>query len=159
MSVASRGVATSRRSAGGARALVVGAFVAALACEPASAWQLESRSLAERVDDAPVIVVARVAATYSREASPIAGVGDVWEARLAIIRMLKGSLPDGARVTFVDVAVEDRPSFKPDEARVWLLKPASAPATYGASAGYESVLRAALEPQVKALITASRRRP
>ena len=118
------------------------------------AWQLTPKSLSERVNDATVIVVAKVAVTYERKPSAIAGVGDAWEVGLQVSRTLKGSMPSGARVTFVDVAVQERNAFRPSEQRVWLLKSTTDARLLSASAGYESVLALSEEPRVAALLGA-----
>jgi hypothetical protein len=118
-------------------------------------WELSAKTLAERVDDASLIVVARVATTHSRKASPIAGVGEVWDVTLGVKRTLKGKPPKTLRVTFVEAAVQDWRAFRPDLDRVWLLKAGSNPKLFAAPASYESVLTLAEEPRVSALLLAS----
>jgi hypothetical protein len=117
-----------------------------------AAWQLSPKSLAERVDDATVIVVAKVAEIHARSPSPIAGVGEVWEVSLQVSRALKGSMPASVRVTFVDVAVQDRANFHPSQERLWLLKGTTSAALLSAPASYESVLALSEEPGVAALL-------
>ena len=117
-----------------------------------SAWQLASKTLAERVTDADVIVVGRLDAIQSRAPSPIAGVGDSWLVTLRVSRTLKGSLPVNARVSFSDVAVEDQHMFRPSQERLWLLKTSSDPMLFSASASYESVLLASEETQIRAVL-------
>jgi len=63
--------------------------------------------------------------------------------------------PTAEQVTFVDVAVQDLASFRPDQDRVWLLKATSEPGLFGAPASYESVLVATEEPRVRALLSAA----
>ena len=118
------------------------------------AWQLSPKSLGERVDDATVIVVAKIGDVHARSPSPIAGVGEVWEVSLRVSRTLKGSLPASARVTFVDVAVQDRADFQPSQERLWLLKGTASSALLSAPASYESVLALSEEPNVAALLRA-----
>lgn len=128
------------------------AFTAAmLASASAFAWQLASKTLAERVGDADVIVVGRVGAIHSRVRSPIAGVGEVWSVSLEVSRTLKGNFPRDARVSFADVAVQDWPAFDPLQPRVWLLKTSSDPRLLTAPAGYESVLLAEEETRIRSL--------
>ena len=117
-----------------------------------AAWQLSPKSLAERVDDATVIVVAKVGDIHARSLSPIDGVGEVWEVSLRVSRTLKGSMPASARVTFVDVAVQDRVNFDPSQERLWLLKGTTSSAPLSAPASYESVLALSEEPGVAALL-------
>jgi hypothetical protein len=124
-----------------------------------AAWELSPRTLAERVHDSSLIVVARVAATHSRKASPIAGVGDAWDVTLRVTRTLKGKPPKDFRVTFVEAAVQDWPGFRPHHERVWLLKATSNPRLFAAPAFYESVLTLAEEPRVSALLQSSPTRP
>jgi hypothetical protein len=133
------------------------ALAAALLSPPLPGWQLTPRALDERVADASVIVVAAVAETYSRKASPIAGIGDVWDVRLRVVETLKGRLPEDARVTFTDVAVEDRAAFRPVEPRLWLLGGAAKSSVFAASSGYESVLRAEQAPAVRQILDRARR--
>jgi hypothetical protein len=125
---------------------------AMLASASAFAWQLQSRTLAERADDADVIVVGSVAAVHSRTQSPFAGMGDVWSVNLSVSRTLKGSFPAEARVSFTDVGVQDRPAFAPSETRVWLLKKPSDPNFLTAPASCECVLIASEEAQVRSLM-------
>jgi hypothetical protein len=117
-------------------------------------WELASKTLEERVRDASLIVVGKVAAIHSRTASPIAGIGDSWRVSLRVSDLLKGKAPKGLQVTFVDVAVQDFPSFRPDQDRVWLLKATTDPGLFSAPASYESVLAAAEEPRVRTLLSA-----
>ena len=105
--------------------------------------------------DASLIVVGRVAAIHSRSTSPIAGVGDSWRVSLRVSALLKGSAPKVLQVTFVDAAVQDFPSFRPDQDRVWLLKSTTDPGLFGAPASYESVLVATEEPRVRTLLSAA----
>ena len=116
------------------------------------AWQLQPRTLSERVDDASVIVVGSIGEVHSRAASSMAGVGDVWSVSLKVSRTLKGRLPPAARVSFADVAVEDRPAFTPSQERVWLLKASSDPVLLNAPASYESVLLASQEAPIRGLL-------
>ena len=118
-------------------------------------WQLSSATLEQRVREASLIVVGNVAAVHSRTASPIAGVGDAWRVGLRVSAVLKGTAPKALQVTFVDVAVQDLASFRPDQDRVWLLKATSEPGLFGAPASYESVLVATEEPRVRALLSAA----
>jgi hypothetical protein len=117
-----------------------------------AAWQLSPKSLAERVNDATVIVVAKVAVTHQRSLSPIAGVGEVWEVSLQVSRALKGSMPAGAHITFVDAAVQDRATFRPSQERLWLLKGTASTGLLSAPAWYESVLSLSEESGVAALL-------
>jgi hypothetical protein len=117
-----------------------------------AAWQLSPKSLAERVDDATVIVVAKIGDIHARSPSPIAGVGEIWEVSLRVSRTLKGKMPASARVTFVDVAVQDRANFQPSQERLWLLKGNTSTAVLSAPASYESVLAVSEEPGVAALL-------
>jgi len=125
---------------------------AILASGTISAWQLNSRTLAERVGDADVIVVGSISSIHSRAPSPIAGAGDVWSVSLKMSRTLKGRLPADARVSFADVAVEDRPAFTPSDERVWLLKTSADPRLFTAPASYESVLLASQEARIRPLL-------
>jgi hypothetical protein len=111
-----------------------------------------AEGLGERVDDATVIVVAKIGDIHARSPSPIAGVGEVWEVSLQVSRTLKGSMPASARVTFVDVAVQDRAEFQPSQERLWLLKGTTSTALLSAPASYESVLALSEEPGVAALL-------
>ena len=117
-----------------------------------AAWQLSPKSLAERVNDATVIVVAKVAVTHGRSPSPIAGVGEVWEVSLQVSRTLKGNMPADAHVTFVDAAVQDRITFRPSQERLWLLKNTTSTGLLSAPASYESVLSLSEEPGVAVLL-------
>jgi hypothetical protein len=117
-------------------------------------FQLSSRTLEERVRDASLIVVGRVAATHSRAPSPIMGVGDTWRVSLRISAVLKGKAPEALQVTFADVAVQDFPSFRPDQARVWLLTATSEPGLFSAPASYESVLAATEAAHIRTLLSA-----
>jgi hypothetical protein len=116
-------------------------------------FQLASRTLEERVRDASLIVVGSVAATHSRTTSLIMGVGDVWRVSLRVSAVLKGKVPEGMQVTFVDVAVQDFPSFRPDQERVWLLTATSEPGLFSAPASYESVLVAAEAAHIRTLLS------
>jgi hypothetical protein len=117
-------------------------------------FQLTSRTLEERVRDASLIVVGRVAATHSRTPSPIMGVGDSWRVGIRVSAVLKGKAPQALQVTFVDVAVEDFPSFRPDQDRVWLLTATSEPNLFNAPASYESVLVATEAAHIRTLLSA-----
>jgi hypothetical protein len=117
-------------------------------------WQLSSETLEQRVRDASLIVVGKVAAVHSRTTSPIAGVGDAWRVGIRVSALLKGSAPKVLQVTFVDAAIQDFPSFRPDQDRVWLLKATSDPGLFSAPASYESVLVATEEPHVRTLLSA-----
>ena len=132
------------------------ALFAALLSSPLLAWQLAPRTLDERVADASVIVVAEIDQTYSRSESPIAGVGDIWDVRLRVVETVKGRLPDDAHVTFADVAVEDRPGFRPEQPRLWLLGSAAKASVFAASTRYESVLRAEQAPAVRQIVQRAR---
>ena len=127
-------------------------FIAAGISASVFAWQLQSRTLAERAGDADVIVVGSVAAVHSRAQSPIAGVGDAWSVSLRVSRTLKGSFPADARVSFADVGVQDRPAFSPSETRVWLLKKSSDAKLLTAPASCECVLIASEEAQIRSLL-------
>lgn len=116
-------------------------------------WQLSSRTLEERVRDASLIVVGRVAAIHSRTPSPIMGVGDSWRVGLRVSALLKGRAPKVLTVTFVDAAVQDFSSFRPRQDHVWLLDATAAPGLFNAPASYESVLAAAEEPRVRKLLS------
>ena len=72
-------------------------------------WQLAAKTLDERVRDASLIVVGKVAAIHSRTASPIAGVGDSWRVSLRVSDLLKGKAPKELQVTFVDAATPGLP--------------------------------------------------
>jgi len=74
-------------------------------------WQLKSETLEQRVRDASLIVVGKVATVHSRTASPIMGVGDSWRVSLRVSALLKGRAPKVLQVTFVDAAVQDFPPF------------------------------------------------
>jgi hypothetical protein len=117
-------------------------------------FQLSSRTLEERVRDASLIVVGRVAATHSRTPSPIMGVGDSWRVGIRVSAVLKGKAPQALQATFVDVAVEDFPSFRPDQDRVWLLSATSEPGLFNAPASYESVLVATEAAHIRTLLSA-----
>jgi hypothetical protein len=117
-------------------------------------FQLSSRTLEERVRDASLIVVGRVAATHSRTLSPIMGVGDTWRVSIQISAVLKGKAPEALQVTFVDAAVQDFPSFRPNQDRVWLLTATSDPGLFHAPASYESVLVATEAAHVRTLLSA-----
>ena len=117
-------------------------------------FQLTSRTLEERVRNASLIVVGRVAATHSRAPSPIMGVGDSWRVGIRVSAVLKGKAPQALQATFVDVAVEDFPSFRPDQDRVWLLTATSEPGLFNAPASYESVLVATEAPRIRTLLSA-----
>lgn len=117
-------------------------------------WQLSSTTLEERVRDASLIVTGRVAAIHSRTPSPIMGVGDSWRVSLRVSALLKGRAPKGLQVTFVDATVQDFPSFRPDQDRVWLLQATTDPGLFNAPASYESVLVAAEAPHVRTLLSA-----
>ena len=130
---------------------LVACLVAALPSVVA-AWELSDKTLEERVKDASLIVVGRIAVTHSRKASPIAGVGEVWDITLRVTRTLKGKPPSVLRATFVEVAVQDWQTFRPVHERVWLLKATSDPKLFAAPASYESVLTLAEEPRVSALL-------
>jgi hypothetical protein len=56
-------------------------------------------------------------------------------------------------VTFVDAAVQDFPSFRPRQDRVWLLNATADPGLFNAPASYESVLAAAEAPRVRKLLS------
>ena len=116
------------------------------------AWQLQARTLSERVDDASIIVVGSIGEIHSRARSPMAGVGDVWSVSLRVSRTLKGRFPPAARVSFADVAVEDGSAFTPSQERVWLLKTSSDPLHLNAPASYESVLLASEEPRIRGVL-------
>ena len=116
-------------------------------------FQLSSRTLEERVRDSSLIVVGTVAATHSRTPSPIMGVGDTWRVSLRISGVLKGKAPEAFQVTFVDVAIQDFPSFRPDQERVWLLTATSEPGLFSAPASYESVLVATEAAHIRTLLS------
>jgi len=118
----------------------------------AFAWQLQPRTLSERVDDANVIVIGSIGEIHSRARSSMAGVGDVWSVSLKVSRTLKGRFPPAARVSFADVAVEDRPAFTPSQQRVWLLKTSLDPVLLNAPASYESVLLASEEARIRGVL-------
>ena len=120
-----------------------------------SGWELSSKTLEERVRDASLIVVGRVAAIHSRTLSPIVGVGNSWRVSLRVSASLKGKVPKAMQVTFVDVAVQDFPSFRPQQDRVWLLKATADPGLFMAPASYESVLLATEAPRVRAVLSVS----
>jgi hypothetical protein len=116
--------------------------------------ELASRTLDERVRDASLIVVGRVAATHSRAPSLIMGVGDTWRVSLRMSAVLKGKAPEALQVTFADVAVQDFPSFRPDQERVWLLTATSEPGLFSAPVWYESVLVATEAEHIRTLLSA-----
>ena len=116
-------------------------------------WQLSSRTLEERVHDASLIVVGRVAAIHSRTPSPIMGVGDLWRVSLRVSALLKGRAPKVLMVTFLDAAVQDLPSFRPRQDRVLLLNATADPGLFNAPASYESVLAAAEASRVRKLLS------
>lgn len=116
-------------------------------------FQLASRTLEERVRDASLIVVGRVAATHSRAPSPIMGVGDTWRVSLGISAVLKGKAPEAFQVTFANVAVQDFPSFHPTQERVWLLTATSEPGLFNAPVHYESVLVATEAARIRTLLS------
>lgn len=117
-------------------------------------WELASKTLEERVSDASLIVVGRIAAVHSRVPSPIAGIGDSWRVSLRVSTVLKGKAPKTLQATFVDVAVQDFPSFHTHQDRVWLLKGTADPGLFNAPASYESVLRAGEAPHVRTALSA-----
>jgi hypothetical protein len=123
------------------------------------AWQLASKTLAERVHDADVIIVGRLDVIQSRAPSPIAGIGDVWLVTLRVSRTLKGSLPANARVSFTDVAVDARDTFGPSQERVWLLKASSDPTLFSAPASSLSVLPASEEGPIRTALQSPARHP
>jgi hypothetical protein len=118
-------------------------------------WELSSKTLEERVRDASLIVVGKVAAIHSRTPSPIVGVGNSWRVSLRVLAVLKGRAPKMLQATFVDATVQDFPSFRPQQDRVWLLKATADPRLFMAPASYESVLVATEAPRVRALISRS----
>jgi len=117
-------------------------------------WQLLAKTLEERVRDASLIVVGSVSTIHSRTPSPIMGVGDSWRVTLRVSALLKGTVPEVFQVTFVDVTVQDFPSFRPDQDRVWLLKATADPGLFYAPASYQSVLVATEAPHVRTLLSA-----
>jgi hypothetical protein len=119
-------------------------------------WTLSAKTLEERVRDASLIVVGRVAAIHSRTPSPIAGVGESWRVSLRVSALLKGRAPKVLQVTFVEATVQDFASFRPHEDRVWLLNATADPGLFNAPASYESVLVATEARQVRTLLSAPR---
>jgi hypothetical protein len=116
------------------------------------AWELQPKSLEERVRDADIIVVASVGSTISQEESPIMGVGKVWSVTLRVTRVLKGVPPKTLPVTFAEVAVQDFPSFSPQKERIWLLKASPDKKVFNAPASYESILLLSEESRVTDLL-------
>lgn len=112
------------------------------------AWELQPKSLEERVGDADLIVVASVGSTISQEESPIMGTGKTWTVVLRVSRVLKGVASKELRVSFAEVAVQDFPSFSPQKERIWLLKASPDKKVFNAPATYESILLLTVEPQV-----------
>lgn len=116
-------------------------------------WELSVKTLEERARDASLIVVGRVAAIHSRSPSPIMGVGNSWRVSLRVSELLKGRVPKALQVTFVDAAVQDFPSFRPHQERVWLLKATADPLLFTAPTSYESVLAAGEVRRVRAVLS------
>jgi hypothetical protein len=123
------------------------------------AWELASRPLTERVNDANVIVVARISVVHSRNPSPIMGVGDVWLVSLRVSKTIKGSPPPTIRVSFVEATVKEWRTFRPDHERLWLLKTSADPTLLTAPAAYESVLLVSDEAPVRAALHPAPRSP